>query len=97
MEPVSSTRIRHYLNNGEINTANLLLGYNYNFSGKVIKGNNVGRKLGFPTANIDVKDHYKLIPPYGVYAVLVDWNGKMFNGMLYIGNRPTIPSAKFCY
>ena len=92
---ISSTKIRNYLNNGDIKAANTMLGYNYHFTGNVIKGNKIGTRLGFPTANIDINYKYKLIPPYGVYAVKVKLDDEIFNGMLYIGNRPTFPSAKF--
>lgn len=87
---VSSTKIRNALNSGDIITANSYLGYNYTIFGKVVKGNKIGQILGFPTANIDVEDKYKLIPRKGVYAVKVEWKGKAFNGMMNIGVRPTL-------
>ena len=58
-----------------------------------MKGNLLGRVLGFPTANIDVDSHYKLIPSAGIYAVTVKHAGKRYNGMLYIGTRPTVEGA----
>ena len=94
-EPVSSTLIRTALNNGEIKQANKLLGYNYNISGKVIKGRMIGRSIGFPTANLEIDDKNKLIPPSGIYAAKVNSRNRIFNGMLYIGNRPTLPYGEF--
>jgi len=88
--PVSSTKIRNALNEGNIRLANSLLGYNYSISGKVVYGNRIGRTIGFPTANIEQEDEYKLISAVGVYACLVDYQGKIFKGMGNIGYRPTI-------
>lgn len=87
---VSSTKIRNALAAGDISTANKYLGYNYTLSGKVIEGDKIGRSLGFPTANISVDNPLKLIPEDGVYAVRVFLENETFNGMLYIGNRPTM-------
>lgn len=87
---ISSTRIRNSLLNGKITIANELLGRPYQFSGVVVKGKQIGRKLGFPTANIEVKENYKLIPANGVYAVRVNQNGRILGGMLNIGIRPTL-------
>lgn len=86
---VSSTRIRNYLQQGDIHKANRYLGYRYTLHGNVVEGNRVGRKLGFPTANIEASDSNKLIPGYGVYAVEVIIEGKKLGGMLNIGTRPT--------
>ncbi len=71
--------------------ANRFLGYNYNISGKVVKGNQIGRQLGFPTANIDLSEDYerKLLPA-GVYVAEVEFNGQRYEGMLNIGYRPSI-------
>jgi riboflavin kinase / FMN adenylyltransferase len=88
--PVSSTKIRNALTEGNIRLANSLLGYHYSISGKVVYGNRIGRTIGFPTANIDQEDEYKLISAVGVYACLVDHQGKIFKGMGNIGYRPTI-------
>lgn len=92
---VSSVRIRRYLSEGNIPAANKFLGYKYQMSGEVIYGNQIGRKLGFPTANIDVKDKYrhKLMPP-GVYFVEVKLEDKSYYGMANIGYRPTIRMNK---
>lgn len=87
---VSSTKIRKHLLNGEIHLSNQYLGYPYCLHGKVIKGNQLGRKLGFPTANIEVNSELKLIPSTGSYAVLIDIDDNTFKGMLNIGIRPTI-------
>lgn len=87
---ISSTKIRHSLRCGEINAANQFLGYHYFIKGKVVKGNKMGRELGFPTANLKIDEWYKLIPANGVYAVRVKINEYWYNGMLNIGSRPTI-------
>jgi riboflavin kinase/FMN adenylyltransferase len=86
---VSSTRIRNALEQGNISLANKYLGYPYELHGKVVEGKQMGRTIGFPTANIESSDVNKLIPGYGVYAVKVRLNGSVFNGMLNIGTRPT--------
>ncbi len=87
---VSSTKIRSALEAGEIPKANHFLGYRYPLSGKVIEGKQLGRKLGFPTANIETLDDHKLVPGDGVYAVFVQTKGGIFKGMLNIGIRPTV-------
>jgi len=88
-ESVSSTKIRNALQNGEIEKANNYLGYLFTLHGTVVEGKKLGRKLGFPTANIEASDKYKIIPGYGVYAVKAELNGIEYNGMLNIGTRPT--------
>jgi riboflavin kinase / FMN adenylyltransferase len=87
---ISSSKIRNALQHGEIEKANDYLGYNYQLSGIVSNGNQIGRDIGFPTANIITTDHSKLIPTEGVYAVLVTVDDKQYHGMLNIGFRPTI-------
>lgn len=87
---ISSTKIREFLNKGKLDTANKYLGYQYFISGNVVEGNQIGRKIGFPTANIKIPEPYKQIPKDGVYAVEVKINGEEFFGMLNIGTRPTI-------
>lgn len=87
---VSSTKIREFLNNGELDIANKYLGYEYFISGNVVEGNQIGRKIGFPTANIKIPEPYKQVPLDGVYAVRVNLNGDSYNGMLNIGTRPTL-------
>jgi riboflavin kinase/FMN adenylyltransferase len=87
---ISSSKIRLSLEKGEIEEANAMLGYPYFISGKVIRGQQLGKFLGFPTANIGLEDKNKLIPAKGVYACHVERNGKIYNGMANIGNRPTV-------
>jgi len=93
---ITAVKIRKFLKDGLIDEANELLGYKYGISGLVIHGNQIGRTIGFPTANIDVKDTYKnkLIPKQGVYAVLVQCNDNQYKGMANIGYRPTIKQNK---
>jgi riboflavin kinase/FMN adenylyltransferase len=90
---VSSTRIRESLVQGELEVANELLGYDYFFEGKVIEGNKLGRTIGYPTANLEMKDAEKLVPGNGVYAVTIEnlkEPGVIRNGMMNIGLRPTV-------
>lgn len=86
---ISSSKIRHYLADGAIAEANNMLGYPYELSGSVISGNQLGRTIGFPTANLLV-DANKLIPALGVYEVTAAVRGQHFRAMLNIGFRPTI-------
>ncbi len=86
---ISSSTIRKLLLNGEIRNANRLLSYNYLLTGRVVGGVKLGRKLGYPTANIELQEPQKLVPPDGVYACLVTIVGKRYEGMLNIGYRPT--------
>lgn len=87
---ISSTKIRDALFDGDLATANAYLGYPYFFSGTVVKGNQMGRTIGFATANIAMEDSYKLVPANGVYAVTVKHGSQLFKGMMNIGIRPTI-------
>ena len=87
---VSSTKIRAALQEGDISTANLYLGHKYMLTGEVVGGDALGRKLGYPTANIHNNETRKLVPKTGVYAVKVLWNNEWFGGMLNIGIRPTV-------
>lgn len=87
---VSSSKIRAALNEGNIQTANRFLGRLYSLTGTVVKGRQLGRTIGFPTANLQVDDQSKLIPANGVYAVDVDYAGQTLGGMLNIGFRPTV-------
>ncbi|MBQ8443520.1 MAG: bifunctional riboflavin kinase/FAD synthetase, partial [Bacteroides sp.] len=89
-DKVSSSAIRRALQTGDIRTASKFLGYNYFLQGKVVDGYKVGRKIGFPTANLQVDFSNKLIPSVGVYAVYVYVNGQKYKGMLNIGHRPTL-------
>jgi len=86
---ISSTRIRNALETGDIRLANQYLGYSYTLHGKVVEGLKLGRTIGFPTANIESSDIYKLIPGYGVYAVETIIGNQRLKGMLNIGTRPT--------
>lgn len=87
---VSSTKIRTAILDGNINLANNYLGYNYSFSGTVVKGKQLGRTIGFPTANINIDEEFKLIPKNGVYIVKSLISGNNFYGMMNIGTRPTV-------
>lgn len=90
---VSSTKIRNALQIGDINRVNEFLGYTYTISGKVVTGDKIGRTMGFPTANIQLKDDRKLLPAAGVYAVKVIVGQQEYKGMLNIGVRPTVSSS----
>jgi riboflavin kinase / FMN adenylyltransferase len=87
---ISSTKIREALESGDVKTANHYLGRPYSITGRVVQGEKLGRMLGFPTANLDLDSHYKLIPAEGIYAVLVYHGATQYQGMLYIGQRPTL-------
>ena len=96
---VSSTRIRHAIESGEIETANHLLGYTFFFDAKVVEGNKLGRTIGYPTANLEAEETEKIIPSNGVYAVDVDLmneeiHGKRLKGMMNIGVRPTVGGTR---
>ena len=88
-ELVSSTKVREYLKDGNIDNAVKLLGYQPTISGKVVEGNKIGRQMGFPTANLEW-DKDLLIPGNGVYAVKVIIDNKKYLGVLNIGNKPTV-------
>ncbi|CAN5315798.1 bifunctional riboflavin kinase/FAD synthetase [soil metagenome] len=91
---VSSSQIRQALDEGDVTTAKQLLGGSYSITGRIVKGDQIGRQIGFPTANIDIDSHYKLVPAEGIYAVRVSHAGHSHDGMLYIGNRPTVDGTK---
>jgi riboflavin kinase/FMN adenylyltransferase len=91
---VSSTAIRKALEEGDIETASHFLGRPYSITGRVVVGDKLGRVLGYPTANIEVETRYKLIPADGIYASTVVHENKVYKGMMYIGNRPTINGVK---
>ena len=86
---ISSTRIRKAIEEGDIKTANDYLGYTFFITGEVVKGKQLGRTIGYPTANIHIKEDDKLIPKIGVYAVNVILNDTAYKGMLNIGINPT--------
>ena len=87
---VSSSVVRNYLAENNIRMANKCLGYSYQLHGKVVLGNQLGRTIGFPTANIEPHCSEKLVPADGVYVVDVIVQDKSLRGMLNIGNRPTV-------
>jgi len=87
---VSSTRIRHALQYGHVGEANKMLGYPYQLAGEVVKGEQLGRKIGFPTANLKISCAYKLIPGNGVYACKAYLNGTSRPAMMNIGVKPTV-------
>lgn len=91
---ISSTKIRKALVSGDVSKANYYLGYNYPLQGQVVEGQQIGRTLGFPTANLNIADDSKLIPRDGVYAVHVEVKGQFFMGMMNIGNNPSLTSKK---
>ena len=91
---VSSSKIRKALEDGDIDTATHFLGQPYALTGRVVMGDRIGRTLGYPTANIEVDSKFKLIPADGIYAATVLYAHKVYKGMLYIGNRPTIDGVK---
>ena len=91
---VSSTKIRKALESGDVKTAESCLGRPYELNGLVIKGQQIGRSIGFPTANIHIPNDYKLIPKDGVYAVEASVDGTLYKAMLNIGNRPTVDGTK---
>ena len=91
---VSSTKIRNALAEGNVELANMYLGTPYSICGKVIKGNQIGRTIGFPTANIECDFMQKLLPADGVYAGKLHVNGHTYNAMANLGSRPTIGSKQ---
>lgn len=93
MTHISSSEIRTALKNGDIEKANSLLTTPYTFTGYVINGFKVGRKIGFPTANLKPVHPDKLIPGLGVYAVNVEWNHNSYKAMMNIGQRPTLDNG----
>ncbi len=87
---VSSTKIREALLKGDVATAKEFLGHPFCLHGKVIRGDQIGRTLGYPTANLFVEESFKLIPSDGIYAVKVQVQNSLYDGMAYIGHRPTV-------
>jgi riboflavin kinase/FMN adenylyltransferase len=86
---ISSTKIRNSIKEGDIQLTNSYLGYEFSFFGKVVKGNSIGKTLGFPTANIKIGTDLKLIPKNGVYLISTIINQKIIFGMMNIGIKPT--------
>lgn len=93
-EKISSSKIRHALSEGHLDTANEFLGYDFFLNGTVVRGQELGRTIGFPTANIGIDDENKLLPRDGVYAVRVKIKNNTLKGMLNIGYRPTVNREK---
>ena len=91
---ISSTKIRKALEEGNIQLANNYLGYNYPLGGNVVLGKQLGRTIGYPTANISIAESYKLIPKIGVYAVTAVINSKKHCGMMNIGFNPTVAGTE---
>ena len=87
---VSSTKIRTALKEGRLKTANNYLGYNYMLNGTIVNGKKLGGKIGFPTANLDIKEPYKLIPKTGVYVIKTIIDAVLYTGMMNIGFNPTV-------
>ena len=90
---VSSTRIRALIAAGDLHGANELLGRNFTYSGEVVNGDKRGRKLGFPTANLEIDDRRAMLPN-GAYVVRVKVRGQMFNGIANIGDNPTFKAQR---
>ena len=88
-ETISSTKIRNALLNGDVVKANKMLGRLYSFKGKIVKGDDRGKELGFPTANLSIKNEDKLIPAEGIYASECIIDGEKYYGLLSLGSRPT--------
>jgi riboflavin kinase / FMN adenylyltransferase len=91
---ISSTRVRNALLTGEIELANTFLGYPFFITARVVRGDQIGRQLGYPTANLVIQERYKLIPADGIFAVNVNIEGTKYKGMAYIGTRPTIDGTR---
>jgi riboflavin kinase/FMN adenylyltransferase len=91
---ISSTKIRNSLAEGNIITANQYLGYPFMVSGTVVQGKSIGRTINYPTANLDVKEDYKLIPKHGVYVVQAKIKDSIFFGITSIGTNPTVGGTK---
>ena len=89
---ISSTKIRNAIDDGNIDVCNNYLGYNFNINGIVVKGKSIGKSIGFPTANINIAEEYKIIPKNGVYLVRCFFEKNKFYGMMNIGYNPTFGS-----
>jgi riboflavin kinase/FMN adenylyltransferase len=88
-EVVGSTLIRHLLSIGDVSLAEEYLGRRYALTGTVVRGNNMGNRYNFPTANMEINDPHKMVPANGVYAVEAIFRGQTYKGMLNIGVKPT--------
>ena len=87
---VSSTKVRNAISAGEIKKVNQYLGRPFSLCGSIVKGDKIGRKIGYPTANLDIKETYKLRPQNGVYLVQSHLNNQKYFGMMNVGKRPTV-------
>ncbi|MDC1455942.1 bifunctional riboflavin kinase/FAD synthetase [Flavobacteriaceae bacterium] len=87
---ISSTKIRKAISEGDISTAKEYLGYDVTLSGRIVHGKSIGRTIGFPTANVEVSEEYKLLPKNGVYLIQSIINKKQVFGMMNIGVKPTL-------
>lgn len=91
---VSSTEIRQCIESGQLTKANQLLGHPFHLTGRVIKGHQIGKALGYPTANLFIADKNKILPQVGIYATRIKVNNNWYKGMLYIGYRPTFSGTE---
>jgi riboflavin kinase/FMN adenylyltransferase len=89
---ISSTKIRNSINEGDLITAEKYLGRCFKLTGKVVKGDGLGKRINYPTANINIEENYKIIPKDGVYLIKTKIDNKPYDGMMNIGHRPTIGS-----
>jgi riboflavin kinase/FMN adenylyltransferase len=94
---ISSTAIREAIVDGNIKIANQLLGYRYFLSGSVIKGDSIGTSLGYPTANLRLTSKHKLVPRSGIYAAFVYVQNERYDGLLYIGHKPSVHDGQTIY
>lgn len=90
--PVKSSRIRRLLSAGDLKAANRMLGYDYSFAGRVVRGDGRGARLGFPTANLDVPKE-KLLPPHGIYGATAFVGETGYHSLVHLGPRPTVGQA----
>lgn len=91
---ISSTKVRNAITAGEIDKVNQYLGRPFSLSGVIVKGDKIGRKIDYPTANLEIEEEYKLNPQNGVYLVQCDWGEEKHFGMMNVGNRPTVSGKK---
>lgn len=94
-QEISSTTIRNYLSTGQIKQASRFLGRPYTANGTVVRGQSIGRELGYPTANLAFPDANKLIPADGIYAGFVLYDGQGYEAMIYVGNAPTLKNRSY--
>ncbi len=92
---ISSTKIRNAILEGDCKKANAYLSANFSITGKVVQGNKIGSSIGYPTANIEIENQWKILPKNGVYAVKIALKNQEYFGMLNLGNRPSISDDSF--